>query len=205
MPIQLKNLPFSIDALEPYISSETVSFHYGKHQKGYVEKANLLISQNPAYADLSLEEVIRQSRRNEDESIFNNAAQVWNHEFYWSCLLPVTKQNTTSNTSDLLLNSLFKDSFPSVDDFKEEFFDKCTKLFGSGWVWLVKNTETHLLSLIPTKNAETPAATALLPLLTCDLWEHAYYIDYRNDRKKYLDNFWKLINWEAVQSRNLKK
>jgi Fe-Mn family superoxide dismutase len=184
-------LPFDPSSLEPYISAETISYHYGKHHATYVAKLNTLI-EGTEYADMSLVTIIRQS----DGAVFNNAAQVYNHDFYWKGLL-----NSTTEASVELLRLIERD-FKSIDAFKESFMMMATAFFGSGWIWLVLSKEGKLV-LQATSNADTPIRNGDTPLLTCDVWEHAYYIDYRNGRANYLENWWKLINWEFV-SENLK-
>lgn len=180
----LMELPYAMDALAPYISEETLQYHYGKHHAGYVNKLNTLIK-DTEYEDMSLEQIIHQT----NGTIFNNAAQIFNHDFYWKCLSP-----TKMEPSSLLLKAL-EAAFGSLEAFKEAFAQAAIGQFGSGWAWLVVD-EHEKLTIQTTSNAHTPIEHFLTPLLVCDVWEHAYYIDYRNERAKYLDNFWKLINWE---------
>lgn len=182
----LMELPYKMDALAPYISEETLRYHHGKHHAGYVNKLNELIK-NTEYEEMSLEQTIRQS----SGAIFNNAAQIFNHDFYWNCLNP-----TKTEPSELLLNAI-KATFNSMESFKEAFSKAAIGQFGSGWAWLVTD-EHEKLQIYTTSNAHTPIEHNLTPLLVCDVWEHAYYIDYRNERAKYLDNFWSLVNWEHV-------
>lgn len=182
----LMTLPYAQTALEPYISAETVAFHYGKHHAGYVNKLNGLI-ENTAYAQLPLEQIIKQA----DGAIFNNAAQVFNHDFYWQGL------SAAASEPSVELSDLIDRDFGSMEGFKEAFLTAATGLFGSGWTWLVI-TEEGKLTIEQTSNADTPIRHGRTPLLTCDVWEHAYYIDCRNARPDYLANWWKLVNWEFV-------
>lgn len=184
----LPDLPYALDALEPYISQETLKYHHGKHHQAYVNNLNNLIVNTP-FAQLSLEEIICQA----NGAIFNNAAQVWNHTFYWNCL--TNKQTLMSNN----LEAAIINTFSSVEKFKQQFSEAAIGLFGSGWTWLVKNKKNEL-SIIQTTNASCPLQQGLQPLLTCDVWEHAYYIDYRNARPKYVEQFWQLVNWEFVSN-----
>jgi superoxide dismutase, Fe-Mn family len=183
----LPELPYAMDALEPHISRETLEYHYGKHHRTYVDKLNGLI-EGTEFADASLEDVIRRS----SGGVFNNAAQVWNHTFYWHCLSP----NGGGHPSGDLAKAIDA-TFGSFDAFHKEFSDKAVNLFGSGWAWLVKKADGKL-GIVQTSNAETPLTGADKALLTCDVWEHAYYIDYRNARPKYLEAFWQLVNWDFV-------
>lgn len=188
----LMTLPYEQTALEPHISAETVSYHYGKHHAGYVNKLNGLIG-GTEYAEKTLEYIVQ----NAHGAIFNNAAQVFNHDFYWCGLSTVPHIPSTE------LSALIVRNFTSMEDFKTAFLTSCAGLFGSGWVWLVM-TKEGTLAIEQTSNADTPIRHGLIPLLTCDIWEHAYYIDYRNGRPDYLENWWKLVNWEFV-SDNLSK
>ena len=183
----LPPLPYNLDALQPHISAETLEYHYGKHHQTYVTNLNNLI-QDTAFANMSLEEIIRQS----SEGIFNNAAQVWNHTFYWNCLSPNGGGQPTGVVAQAI-NS----TFGSFDDFKEQFTKNAVTTFGSGWGWLVKNADGSL-AIVSTSNAGTPMTSGQTALLTCDVWEHAYYIDYRNARPKYVEAFWNLVNWDFV-------
>ena len=185
----LPDLPYAKNALEPHISRETLEFHYGKHHNTYVEKLNGLIK-DTEWANASLEDIVRGS----SGGVFNNAAQVWNHTFYWHCLSP----NGGGAPSGKLAKAI-DDAFGSFDKFKAEFSDKAVTLFGSGWAWLVKKPDGSL-AIVQTGNAETPLTGDSKPLMTCDVWEHAYYIDYRNARPKYLEAFWNLVNWDFVAS-----
>lgn len=187
MEHQLPALPYAMDALAPHISAETLEFHYGKHHQTYVTKLNGLIP-GTEFENMSLEDIVGKS----SGGVFNNAAQVWNHTFYWNCLSP----NGGGAPNDKLA-SVLQGSFGSVDAFKEQFTNSAVNNFGSGWTWLVQNSDGKL-ALENTSNAATPLTGASTPLLTCDVWEHAYYIDYRNARPKYLDAFWNLVNWDFV-------
>ncbi len=188
MAFTLPELPYAQDALEPHISAETLSYHYGKHHNTYVVKLNGLI-EGTELADKSLEEIIKSSTG----GIFNNAAQVWNHTFYWNCLAP----NAGGQPSGELAAAIDA-SFGSFDEFKAKFTDSAVNNFGSSWTWLVKNADGSL-AIVNTSNAATPLTDeGVTPLLTCDLWEHAYYIDYRNVRPDYLNAYWSLVNWDFV-------
>ena len=189
MSFSLPDLPYAKDALEPHISAETLEYHYGKHHQTYVDKLNGLVEGTPM-ASQSLEEIIRSS----EGGVFNNAAQVWNHTFYWYCLSPNGGGEPTGKLADLINRD-----FGSFADFKAKFTETAINTFGSGWAWLVQNTDGSL-AITSTSNAQTPLTGDAKPLLTCDVWEHAYYIDYRNARPKYMDAFWALVNWDYVES-----
>ena len=189
--IELPKLPYKRDALEPHISQKTIDFHYGQHHAGYVKNLNNLIEGSP-FENMDLEAIVRKS----EGSIFNNAAQVWNHTFYWHCMTP--EENTTPQA--ILLKSIERD-FGSYDNFKQLFIKQAATLFGSGWLWLVAD-KNGKLSLLQTSNADTPLIQEeLTPLLTCDVWEHAYYLDQQNQRLAYLNEFWQIINWRFVEKR----
>ena len=183
----LMTLPYTLDALEPLMSEETLQFHYGKHHQTYVNKLNELI-ENTKYENLPLVEIIASS----EGGIFNNAAQVYNHDFFWKGLTPNQKEISSK------LETSINDNFTSLEEFKKEFTTKAVGHFGSGWAWLVQD-ENKNLKVVTTANAQTPLADNLKPLLVCDVWEHAYYIDVRNARPAYLENFWKLVNWDFVE------
>lgn len=187
MAIELPPLPFEKNALEPHISKETIEYHYGKHHQAYVDNLNKLIP-GTDFENLSLEEIIKKS----SGGIFNNAAQVWNHTFYWNCLSP----KGGGEPKGALLDAI-KKTFGSFSDFSDQFSKTAITTFGSGWAWLVLNSSGNL-EIISTSNAGTPMTNNQKALLTCDVWEHAYYIDYRNARPKYLEHFWKLVNWDFV-------
>ena len=183
---KMPTLPYDMEALAPLMSKETFDYHYGKHLQTYVNNLNALIAGTP-FENMALEEIIKQA----DGGIFNNAAQTWNHTFFFQNLTPIE-----TNMPDNLVQEL-TDNFGSVEIFKEEFISAATKLFGSGWVWLVADANNKL-SIKGTSNAGNPMTEGLKPLLVIDVWEHAYYIDYRNNRKAYIDGVWKLINWNKV-------
>ncbi|MBT4964124.1 MAG: superoxide dismutase [Fe] [Francisellaceae bacterium] len=190
MSVELPKLNYELDALEPHISAETLEFHYGKHHQTYVANLNKL-TPGTEFAGKTLEEIIKTSTG----GIFNNAAQIWNHSFYWNCLSPNGGNEPTGALSDAII-----EEFGSFASFKEQFSKTAITTFGSGWAWLVKNPSGKL-ELVSSSNAQTPLTTDNTALLTCDVWEHAYYIDYRNARPKYLEAFWNLVNWEFVSSR----
>jgi Fe-Mn family superoxide dismutase len=189
MAFELPALPYAKDALAPYISAETLEFHYGKHHQTYVTNLNNLVP-GTEFEGLSLEDIILKS----SGGIFNNAAQIWNHTFYWNSLTP----KGAGKPSGALAEAIDA-TFGSFDKFKEEFTKCAVTTFGSGWAWLVKNADGSL-ALVSTSNAGCPLTTGQTPLLTCDVWEHAYYIDYRNARPTYLNAFWALVNWEFAAS-----
>ncbi len=189
MPFSLPELPYSKDALQPHISSETLEFHYGKHHNAYVTKLNELVA-GTEWANQSLEEIIKGS----SGGIFNNAAQVWNHTFYWHCLSPKGGGEPRGAVAEAILKK-----WGSFAKFKEEFTATAIATFGSGWAWLVRNPDGSL-ALASTSNAGCPLTTNQKPLLTCDVWEHAYYVDYRNARPKYIEAFWNLVNWDFVNT-----
>ena len=185
MQHQLPDLPYAADALEPHISAETLSFHHGKHHQTYVTKLNELIA-GTEYEDLPLEEVIRRA----SGGIFNNAAQIWNHTFYWNCLSPTGGGAPTGKIAEAI-----QAKWGSFDKFKDELTQSAATNFGSGWTWLVKNEQGEL-EILNTSNAGNPLTEGKTPLLTIDVWEHAYYIDYRNVRPQYIEAYWQLVNWE---------
>ncbi|MBK5142415.1 superoxide dismutase [Fe] [Budviciaceae bacterium BWR-B9] len=187
MSFELPALPYAKDALEPHISAETLDYHYGKHHNTYVVNLNNLIK-GTEFEGKSLEEIVLKS----SGGIFNNAAQVWNHTFYWNCLAPKAGGEPTGALADAIVKN-----FGSFAAFKEQLSDSAVKNFGSGWTWLVKKADGKL-AIVNTSNAANPMTDGDKPLLTVDVWEHAYYIDYRNARPKYLENFWALVNWEFV-------
>ena len=188
MKHELMTLPYDYDALEPHMSKETLVFHHDKHHQTYVNKLNDLIV-GTKFEDLDLVEIIKES----DGGVFNNAAQIYNHDFFWNSIGP----NATTMSEQL--EKAIVDTFGSVDNFKNEFITKATTHFGSGWVWLVADS-TGTLKIVSTLNAGTPVTDGLTPLLTADVWEHAYYIDYRNVRPDYLSHWWGLVNWDFVSS-----
>lgn len=187
MPFSLPELPYAMDALAPHISKETLEFHYGKHHNAYVTNLNKLTEGKPD-AGKTLEELIKTAKG----PIFNNAAQVWNHTFYWNCL----KNNGGGDPTGAIADAI-NASFGSFEEFKTLFTNMAVGLFGSGWVWLVKDSD-GTLGVESLSNAGNPLANDQVPLLTCDVWEHAYYIDYRNARAKYAETFWNLVDWDFV-------
>jgi len=193
MTIELPNLPYAIDALAPHISQETLEFHHGKHHATYVAKLNAAIP-GTEFEGKSLEDIINSS----SGPIFNNAAQIWNHTFYWNCLSPNGGGEPTGAAAEAI-----NKAFGSFSEFQAQFNDKAVNNFGSSWTWLVKNSDGSL-EIVNTSNAGTPMTEGQTALLTVDLWEHAYYIDFRNARPNYLGAFWKLVNWEFV-TENLNK
>jgi Fe-Mn family superoxide dismutase len=194
MSFELPELPYAMNGLAPYISEETLQFHYGKHQRAYVNKLNALAA-DTEYAEMDLVEVIR----NSDGAIFNNAAQIWNHTFYWYGMAPNPKGEENIAFGDL--GAAIDKAFDSFDSFKDAFTAKATSLFGSGWTWLVLN-KANKLEIINTQNAETPISDPdVTPIFTCDVWEHAYYLDTQNLRPKYVANFWEIVNWEEANKR----
>ena len=195
MKHELPKLPYSNDALQPYISPETISFHYGKHHQAYVNKLNELIP-GTEYEKMTLEEIVKKAPAG---PIFNNAAQVWNHTFYWNCLAPKQGGAPKGKVADLI-----KKKWGSFDKFKEEFSNSAIGNFGSGWTWLVQQNDTGDLQIVNTSNAASPLTNpAVRIILTIDIWEHAYYVDYRNARPKYVEQFWCLVNWDFA-NKNLK-
>lgn len=183
----LPALPYAMDALAPHISKETLEYHYGKHHQTYVTNLNNLIK-GTEFESATLEEIVKKSTG----GIFNNAAQVWNHTFYWNGMKP----NGGGVPTGALADAINK-KWGGFEDFKKAFSASCVGNFGSGWTWLVKKADGSL-DIVNTSNAATPLSGADKPLLTCDVWEHAYYIDYRNARAKYVESFWGLVNWDFV-------
>ena len=187
MAHELPPLPYAMDALEPTISRETLEYHYGKHHQTYVTNLNNLVADGE-FKDASLEEIIQRA----SGGVFNNAAQVWNHTFYWNVLSPDGGGAPTGALADAIDHA-----FGSFDEFKQKFAASAAGNFGSGWTWLVKNGDGSL-EIVNTSNAANPMTDGKVPLLTVDVWEHAYYIDYRNARPKYLQEIWNIVNWEFV-------
>lgn len=190
MSFNLPKLPYEQDALEPYISKKTLTYHYGKHHQAYINNLNSLIV-DTMFEKSSLEDIIRRA----EGGIFNNGAQVYNHTFYFEALSP---KGGGEPSGELSLK--IKQKYGSFESFKEEFSGFAKKLFGSGWVWLVKTADNEL-NILSTSNAGNPIRDGLIPLMCIDVWEHAYYIDTQNDRAKYIENFWKVINWDVVAER----
>ena len=187
MKHELMTLPYTLDALEPLMSKETLEFHYGKHHQTYVNNLNNLIA-GTKFENSTLVEIILES----DGGLFNNSAQVYNHDFFWKGLTP------TQGVIPAIVEAALVKAFGSVEEFKKEFTTKAIGQFGSGWAWLVQD-ENQDLKIVTTSNAANPLTQNLKPILVCDVWEHAYYIDVRNARPAYLENFWKLVNWNFVE------
>ena len=185
MKFELPELPFDKSSLAPIISEETLDYHWGKHHAAYVNNLNNLVP-GTEFEGMSLEDIIKKSQG----GVFNNAAQIWNHTFFWNCLSP---NGGGAPTGDLLA-SIEKD-FGSFDEFKAKFSNAAATLFGAGWAWLAKNTDGSL-EIVQSSNAGTPLTTDKTPILTLDVWEHAYYIDYRNARPKFIEKFWDIVNWD---------
>ncbi len=190
MSFELPPLPFAKDALVPHISAETLDYHHGKHHNTYVVKLNGLIP-GTEYENKTLEQIITSAPAG---GVFNNAAQIWNHSFYWNCLSPNGGGEPTGAVAEAI-----NAAFGSFDEFKAKFTDSAINNFGSSWTWLVKNADGSL-AIVNTSNAGCPLTEGQTPLLTVDLWEHAYYIDYRNLRPDYMNAFWALANWDFVAS-----
>lgn len=188
MAFKLPELPYSKDALAPHISAETLEYHYGKHHQTYVDNLNKLVAGTPNETK-SLEDLIKTT----EGGIFNNAAQVWNHTFYWYCMKPKGGGEPTGKIGEAI-----KKQFGSFDKFKDDFTEAAKTQFGSGWAWLVKKPDGSL-AIEKTGNAGNPMTSGHKPIMTCDVWEHAYYIDYRNARPKYVEAFWNLVNWDFVE------
>jgi superoxide dismutase, Fe-Mn family len=190
MAFELPKLPYASDALEPYISKDTIGFHYGKHHQAYVNNLNGLIP-GTKFETMSLDKIVMES----EGGTFNNAAQIWNHTFYWEGF---SSDRRTEPQGALL--SAINQSFGSVSDFKEKFTKAAATLFGSGWAWLVKKPD-GTLEITQESNAGNPLTKGLKPILTCDVWEHAYYLDYQNRRPDYIAAFWNLVDWNIVAKR----
>ena len=186
MEHKLPDLPYSNTSLEPHISAETLEYHHGKHHRAYVNKLNELVK-GTKFERMDLVEIILSS----DGTIFNNAAQAWNHDFFWKCMSPDGGKDPTGTVGEMI-----NKKWGSFEKFKEEFKTKATSNFGSGWTWLVQGRDG--LEIMNTSNADTPKAHDRRALLTVDVWEHAYYIDYRNERGKFVDAFWNVVNWDFV-------
>jgi len=189
----LPPLPYAIDALAPHISAETLEYHHGKHHQTYVDKLNGLI-EDTEYADMPLEKIIKQAPAG---PVFNNAAQIWNHTFYFDGFVPTNESSLPEGE----LAAAIDTAFGSFAEFQTAFTDSAVNNFGSGWTWLIRQAD-GTLAIVNTSNAATPLTSDATPLLTCDVWEHAYYIDTRNARPKYLENYWQIINWTVVAERN---
>lgn len=192
MEHELPELPYAKDALAPYISAETMDYHYGKHHQAYVDKLNSMIP-GTEYEGMQLEDIVRKAPAG---GLFNQAAQVWNHTFYWNGMSPAGGKEPGGN-----LGTVIKSAFGSFEDFKQKFQESAVGNFGSGWTWLVARSDGSV-DIVNTDDAENPMRQDLKPILTCDVWEHAYYIDYRNARPKYVEAFFNVVNWDFA-ARNL--
>jgi len=190
MKFSLPQLPYELDALEPHISKKTLEFHYGKHHQTYVNNLNNLIP-GTRFENADLETIIKEA----DGGIYNNGAQVWNHTFYFTSLSPKGGNAPTGPLAQAI-----DEVYGSFDNFREEFNKAATTLFGSGWAWLVKNNDGKV-EIIKESNAGNPMRNGLTPILTCDVWEHAYYLDYQNRRPDYLAGFWNCVDWDIVGKR----
>jgi Fe-Mn family superoxide dismutase len=187
MSFTLPELPFPKDSLKPHISEETFDYHWGKHHAAYVNNLNKLI-EGTSFQGLELESIILTS----EGGIYNNAAQTWNHTFFWNCLSPNSGGLPTGKVLDELIQN-----FGTFDSFKEKFSNAAATLFGSGWAWLVRTADGKL-EIVQTSNAGNPLTSGKKPILTIDVWEHAYYIDYRNARPQFIEHFWEIVNWNHV-------
>lgn len=191
MAFELPSLPYPQDALEPHISARTLSFHYGKHHAGYVKKLNAAVAADPALAGSSLEDIVKTA----SGGVFNNAAQVWNHTFYWNSMSP-----DGGGAPKGALAAAIDAAYGSFDEFKKAFGAAAGGQFGSGWAWLVSN-EAGEVKIVTTGNAGTPITTeGITPIITCDVWEHAYYLDYQNARPSYVGAWWNLVNWDFASA-----
>jgi Fe-Mn family superoxide dismutase len=193
MAFQLPELPFPKDALTPFLSEETFDYHHGKHHAAYVNNANNLIKDTP-YDDMALEDVIRKAASEGATGLFNNSAQIWNHTFFWNCMSPNGGGAPAGKIGELITRD-----FGGIDAFKEQFTKAAVTLFGAGWAWLALNAEGKL-ELLQLSNADTPMVHNKTALLTLDVWEHAYYIDYRNARPKFVEGFWDVVNWDQANA-----
>jgi superoxide dismutase, Fe-Mn family len=190
MTHELPKLPFAMDSLEPYISKRTLEFHYGKHHQAYVTNLNKLIA-GTEFENAPLDDIVREATG----GVFNNGAQVWNHTFYWNCMKPKGGGEPTGKVLDAILKN-----FGSFAEFKEKFSNAATTLFGSGWAWLSLKPDGSL-EITQESNAGNPLRTGLKPVLTIDVWEHAYYLDKQNARPNYIADFWNLVDWDGVAGR----
>lgn len=190
MNFELPKLPYALDALEPYIGKKTLEFHYGKHHQAYVNNLNNLVK-GTKFENADLETIVKES----EGGIFNNGAQVWNHTFYFTGFSPQGAKEPTGRLADVI-----NKQYGTFEDFKDEFSKAAGSLFGSGWVWLVKIPD-GTMKILQEGNAGNPLRNGLVPLLTCDVWEHAYYLDYQNKRPDYIQSFWNIIDWEEVARR----
>lgn len=192
MAIELPPLPYDRGALEPHLSAETVDLHHGRHQRGYVDRLNEMIA-GTEFAELPLEDIVRKARG----AMFDNAAQAWNHAFYWKCLKPAAAGG--GGAPGGALGEAIDRTFGGFDRFKLQFGEVALGIFGAGWAWLLRRPD-GTLALAGTHNAATPLTGEAVPLLACDVWEHAYYVDYRNARAKYVEAFWNIVDWDFAAS-----
>ena len=190
---KLPELPYGLDGLEPHISKKTLEYHYGKHHKAYIDNLNGLLEGEDEFDGKNIEEIVASS----SGKIFNNAAQAFNHTFYWYCMRPVAEGE--ANEPSAKLKALLEDKFGSVEDFKNQFTEVAKTHFGSGWAWLVKK-QSGDIEIVGMHDADTPIMSGDVPLLALDVWEHAYYLDYQNSRPDYIEAFWNVVNWEFVES-----
>lgn len=190
MAISLAPLPYAQDALQPFLSERTLEYHYGKHHRKYVDTVNGII-QGSRLDRMQLEDILFESW-GKNKKLFNNASQVWNHNFYWTCLTPSFVEPSTR------LRQMLAEGFGSVAELQEKFDQQGSELFGSGWIWLIKNRKGEI-RIQALSDAENPLLVGDTPLLCCDIWEHAYYLDYQNDRARYMEAFWSAVNWRTVE------
>ncbi len=190
MTFELPKLSYELNALEPHISKKTLEFHYGKHHQAYITNLNNLVK-GTKFENASLEQIVREA----EAGIYNNGAQVWNHSFYWESFSPKGGGEPTGD-----LNNAIIKSFGSFSEFKEKFTKAAATLFGSGWAWLIVKSDGSL-DITQESNAGNPLKQNLKPILTCDVWEHAYYLDYQNKRPDYINSFWNIIDWNKVDKR----
>ncbi len=190
MNFELPKLSYAADALQPYLSKQTIEFHYGKHHQAYVNNLNNLVP-GTRFENATLEQIIGEA----DGAIFNNGAQVWNHTFYFESFSPSGKREPSGRIADAI-----NASFGSFSSFREQFAKSAVTLFGSGWAWLVKKADGSL-EIVQEPNAGNPLRKGLVPILTCDVWEHAYYLDYQNKRPDYVQAYWNILDWEIIASR----
>lgn len=193
---ELPDLPYDKNALNPLITEETFDYHYGKHHAAYVNNLSIIVK-DTVLEEATVEELIQKGFEENNAPLFNNAAQHWNHAFFWNCLSPNGGQYPTGKIGEMIIRD-----FGSFDNFKNQFSNTAVKLFGSGWAWLAQN-EDNKLEIIGLKDAHTPLTENKKPILTLDVWEHAYYIDYRNARPKFVESFWEIVNWDFA-NQNLK-
>jgi superoxide dismutase, Fe-Mn family len=192
---RLPELPYELDGLEPYISKKTLEYHYGRHHKAYVDNLNGLLGaeEGGKFKSLNIEDLVA----NSEGKIFNNAAQSYNHTFYWHCMRPVAEGD--GNEPSAKLKELLEAQFGGVEEFKNKFTEVAKTHFGSGWAWLLKKKDGSIV-IEGMHDADTPIMSGDTPLLALDVWEHAYYLDYQNSRPDYIEAFWKVVNWKFVES-----